>query len=563
MKKLLAILLAVCVMFGCTACGSQGEVIDETKTQVYVSHFNGGYGSEWITQMKQRFEAKYAGVSFEEGKSGVQVVISNHKTLGDALDFNTSDDYVFFLESNDYNTQALSAQPEIIDITDVVTGTFDINNVAGYENVPDIDDAEKNIISMFNETQVEALNLGTATEPAYYAVPWYEGFYGFSYDAKIFNEYNLFLDEDGVVGCKDTDTNLSKGPDNVSGTYDDGLPATYEEFFYLCEEMTNLGITPMVFSGAHQFYITNAINALITDNKGVAKERLSYDYNGSTEIIDKINEDGSFTTKTVEINNENGYLLFKQPAHYYGMQFLERLIRDNNGTYMYGNNFTDSYSQTQAQNNFLEANLRSDVADIAILAEGIWWVNEASTKFASLEQNYENASKQTKDVRFMPLPKATAAEGDEARKLTLLESQKSLMMIGSQVPEKYVPISKLFVQFCNTLENVQLFTTLTNTPRALTYSMGDKLDDLSPFGKSIMQMKEDENTEVVYQFSTNPLYAQNMTKFKKHETLAAFGYQYPSNALKEKGDKTAKDMFNDIASRWESNWVNNFGNYFN
>ena len=49
MKKLLAFFLAVCVVFGCSACGGGSEEkIDTTKTQLFVSHFAGGFGSEWI-----------------------------------------------------------------------------------------------------------------------------------------------------------------------------------------------------------------------------------------------------------------------------------------------------------------------------------------------------------------------------------------------------------------------------------------------------------------------------------------------------------------------------------
>ena len=334
MKKLLAILLAICCVFGCTACGGNGgggnggEAVDAKKTQLYVSHFTSGYGSTWIRKMKRDFEATYANVSFEDGKMGVQVMIDDHTTLGDAMDFHANDNWLFFLESNDYNTQAID-EAEVMDVTDVIMGTFDINSVAGHENTPDVDASAKDIYSKFNATQKSALNLGTESDPAYYGIPWYEGFYGLTYDAALFNKNYLYFTNNGSLGAQEGDANISKGTDNVAGTYDDGLPATYEEFFYLCDEMVNANITPVIFAGQHQFYIVNFINALIADYNGVAKERLNYDFNGTTQIITGWNGNTPILGD-VTISNANGYEIFKQPSYYYGLSFLERLIRGEN-----------------------------------------------------------------------------------------------------------------------------------------------------------------------------------------------------------------------------------------
>jgi len=573
MKKLLAILLAICCVFGCTACGGNGndnnkKKIDETKTQVYVSHFTSGYGSTWIRKMKKDFEAAYANVSFEDGKTGVEVVIDDHTTLGDAMDFHANDNYVFFLESNDYNNQAID-ESEIMDITDIVNGTFDINSVAGHENTPDVDPSAREIFSKFNDTQKAALNLGTETEPAYYGIPWYEGFYGLTYDAKLFSDRSLFFDANNIIGVNakgehfvgDPNPSLSAGPDNVSGTYDDGLPATYEQFFTLCDEMVNASIVPIIFAGQHQFYITNFINALIVDYNGVQKERLNYDFNGTTEIVNGWNGNTP-TLKEITINNANGYNIFRQPSYYYGLEFLEKLVRGNNRSYWYNESFSESYPWTDAQSKFLLANLDGEVQDIGMLAEGIWWTAEASGEFANNSLNFPNASEMERDLRWMPLPKHSSKATAGARRTTLLESQKSMMYISTETPDKYVPLCKLFMQFCNTQSSIEDFAVLTNTSRALTYELSDaSYNKLSPYGKSILDMKLDTNTDVVYQFSTNPLFAYNMSTFKKHMALESFGYTYPSNALEKESGKTAKDIFTQIGNVWEANWSNNFKNY--
>jgi len=530
------------------------------QTQLYVSHFTSGYGSTWIRKMKKDFEAAYANVSFEEGKMGVQIMIDDHVTLGDAMDFHANDNYVFFLDSNDYNNQAID-EKGIMDITDVVKGTFDINNVAGHENTPDVDPSAKEIFSKFNATQKSALNLGTETEPAYYGIPWYEGFYGLTYDAKLFNDRCLYFTKSGYISAREGDENISAGPDNVEGTYDDGLPATYEQFFALCDEMVDLNIVPIIFAGQHQFYITNVINALIADYNGVQKERLNYDFNGTTEIITGWSGNTPQLTP-VTITNANGYNIFRQPSYYYGLEFLEELIRGNNYSYWYGESFSEAYPWTDAQSKFLLANLDYAVQDIGMLAEGTWWTAEAAGEFANLSANYANASAMERDLRFMPLPKHSSKATSGARRTTLLESQKSMMYISTETPDKYVPLCKLFLQFCNTQSSIEDFTVLTNTSRALTYELSDaSYNKLTPYGKSILDMKNSPYTDVVYQFSTNPLYAYNMSRFKKHMALECFGYSYPSNLLESDSSKTAKDVFSQIANNWEIEWAANFYKY--
>jgi hypothetical protein len=197
-----------------------------------------------------------------------------------------------------------------------------------------------------------------------------------------------------------------------------------------------------------------------------------------------------------------------------------------------------------------------------MLAEGAWWTAEAAGEFANLSANYDGASEMERDIRWMPLPKHETKATAGARRTTLLESQKSMMYISTETPDKYVPLCKLFLQFCNTQSSIEDFAVLTNASRALTYELSEEsYNKLTPYGKSILDMKNSPYTDVVYQFSTNPLFAYNMSKFKKHMALESFGYTYPSNALERESSKTAKDIFTAVANNWESNWYNNFRNY--
>ena len=145
MKKLLAILLAVCVVLGCTACSPSGEKVDAKRTQIYVSNISSGYGDAWIYEMKSEFEEAYKDVSFEEGKTGVQVMISKvtdtYSTLYPSL-WNQQKAWVYFNENAQYDTMVKGGA--VLDITDVVTGEFDINEALGRTDVPDyVSDEDK------------------------------------------------------------------------------------------------------------------------------------------------------------------------------------------------------------------------------------------------------------------------------------------------------------------------------------------------------------------------------------------------------------------------------------
>lgn len=562
MKKLLSLILATTILVsGMTlgGCGNKGGVtIDKSKTQLYVSYFNGGFGSNWIDQMKSEFETAYANASFEEGKTGVQIIINKHKNTATNKNFDmlTDNSYVFFNENVPYGEYANS---KLLDITDVINGTFDINEVAGYEAIPDI--AEKDIIGKFSDLQKSALNIGSEQAPSYYAIPHYEGYYGLTYDAELFDDEGYFMYADGSFGATSGDENLSTGPDGEVGTYDDGLPNTYADFFNLCKIIADDGNVPMIFSGAYSFYIMGVISALIADYNGFDNERLLYTFNGTTDKYVESITNGVPNLVSKKIENSNGYDAFKQAGYYYGLSFLYELINGQNKEFLHDDCFKSSFSHTSAQSKYI-LSARTKPADIAMLAEGIWWQNEATSSFADMEKNYKNAGKNDRNFKFMPLPKATADEVGKG--LTLLESQSSYIMVRKNMPEKYIPLTKLFIQYCNTTDALKKFTVYDNTPRALNYTVTeDDMKEFSSFSKSVFEIKNDKNTKIIYQLSDNNLYLDNMGTFKKDKALQYGKYTAVSNAMNDDKKLTAETYFNGLYKSWKDRWAGEFGAYFN
>ena len=85
MKKLLKQIavggLAGLVSFGVVGCNRGGESVDESKTQLYVATFAGGFGSSWMDTLADRFETKYANVSFETGCAILAEYISKIRSI--------------------------------------------------------------------------------------------------------------------------------------------------------------------------------------------------------------------------------------------------------------------------------------------------------------------------------------------------------------------------------------------------------------------------------------------------------------------------------------------------
>ena len=86
-KKIIGLALSATMLASCTgiaACGrtriDDGD--DGTKTTLTVANYAGGFGEQWIVEMKNRFEEKYAETEFEPGKKGAVIKISQQHDGG-------------------------------------------------------------------------------------------------------------------------------------------------------------------------------------------------------------------------------------------------------------------------------------------------------------------------------------------------------------------------------------------------------------------------------------------------------------------------------------------------
>lgn len=569
-KKIFAVILGALMAIGAVGCGGTpiGEEVDVTKTQLYVGNYNGGVGTAWLEETAARFEDLYKDVCFEPGtdKKGVQIMIDADKQRfhGDNLLNNISSipEQVIFTERVFYDDYVASGK--IYDMTDVVTG-----DMSEWGETGTIEDK-------IGAAQKDLLN----RDGKYYAVPHYRLFSGIQYNVKLWeDEGYYFAREGGFVSPGSTPETEPRGlgPDGKTGvvdgvdcSLDDGLPATYDEFFELCDYICETGNVPFTWTGEHLAQYTGYLYwALYADFEGEARLMPNFDFTGTVDdIIDGWNADGTPIVKRVDITRQNGYELRQQLGRYYALSFLERIVRGNPArkfTYYHNRAFGLTYSHLNAQEDFIKSYYEN--APVAMLLEGSWWENEADAPngaFQTAAQEYGAAAgRKNSKFGFMPLPKATREE--VGKPFTTVDVYDSYIVFNANLKGKpdQIALAERFAKFCCTREEMAKFTQSTGLPKSLSYTMTDaEIEPLTHYEKQLWNTNR--NGAVVLPYSSDKLYRNNLGTLRyTYDWMTTVGgrpYGIPVKAYKD--DKvTARQYFDGMkmtAAAWNNLYSKDF-----
>ena len=516
-----------------TACGStdsNGTKIDQSRTQLYVSNYDGGFGSEWLDAAAARFEKLYADKSFQQGRMGVQIVPVNAKKNGDQImsEMLTTSNDVFFCENVPYREAVLSDY--FLDITDAVTKPLSDFGESG------------TIEAKLTEQQRNWFNM----DGKYYAIPHYEGYYGMFYDVDTFDERKLFFDDSGNF------TNYAgrgNGADGTSGTYDDGLPVNTTQFFKLLDEMKRQEIEPVAWPGKYKQYASYAMNAYHMQYEGIEQAMLNYTLNGEAKTLITIGGDGvPMPLDAMNIDETNAYELQRQAGNYYALDWMERII---DGKYYYLGCFNQSQTHLDNQEDFLLGAYEKSKKEIGILFDGTWWENEANSTFEEMAKRYNNAGKYDRRFGVMPFP---MPDGTENGNTVLLDYLASTSFVNSKVPEYKKQLAIDFVRFCATDESLTEFTKITNTLKAFNYTLQpEDIQELTYFGQQVWNLKE--NSNIIYKYSSTPKYYKNQTFFNLDTSIWNMGTQnIPVDGLLK--GTSAAEYFNGIYNTRQKAWGN-------
>ena len=553
-KNFLALFISAVMAFSTLAVTGCAKPIGgghEDEIVVKVWNYDGGVGNSWLDQnvigsAADRFMKENEGREFPNGKTGVYIDVYADKN--DPLNTITTSEYsVFFLEGLAYNNLANGIA---LDIDDVVTGTNK------YES-------GKTIASKMNSDVQSAL---TAYDGHYHVIPHYQSYDSLTYNKTLFDDNNFYFAakasdyansnaSDPAYGfIKNSSCEKTVGPDGVKNTSDDGLPSSIDELICLCEYVKAKSKTPFIwyngFNKAYQQKLTNALWAAMEGYDGAMTQfTFKSKANTTTRIITNLNDDGTYETEDVAINENNAYLVYQQESRYHALRFCEYLFSNAN---KFHEDATGSASHTDVQKDFMKD-------DVAMLIEGTYWQNEATDALTFVD--YPDLK--DVEVAYMPLPvqgTGSVTEGN-GKKPVLIDTHSSFAFINANTATKHdqyvLQVAKEFLQFCYTDESLANFTVDSSVTRGLDYSLGDRVDELSDYAKSVWNAKE--NGKVVVPISGHNLYVKNPSTFSMYsasllwKTSAGIGYSRPWGGFRD-GGLSAKAYF--LGMKKDSSWWN-------
>lgn len=540
MKKLFTkfacLALAALCTVSFTACGagngggeSGGNVdIDVNKTQLYVGLVPSGYGNSWLYKEFERFEKAYADYEFEPGtgKKGVQCIlddISYGNTIAQSL---ASARYKIVM-TQDVNYNDLITKKLILNLNDILHAEFDDTDISGNAVKSTIYDKFTSVEARENYT----INGGI------YAIPFVSGEDGISYDRDLFEEKGLFFlatDPDNgdyhayyetegsekvylLGGKPGSGEVLSMGRDGVPGTYDDGLPATYEQFYFLMDTIMDLGMTPITWSGKYlNEYGRNLLYSFWVNNEGFENMRLNYTFDGVAKDLIDIDASGNITKlPDTVIDENNGYLLTRQEGKYQALEFFNTVLKKMKARDAKGYNLAtkDSIDHLMAQDNFLRSVVKAETNSaqynrIAMFHDGAYWENEATSTFNLMGPGY---GKKDRKIGWMPHPHPTE-EGIGGT--VFMGASSSMIMVNANIektPELMDVVTK-FLQFMNTRESLVEFMQMTSMTRPMDFTMTEsEVAEMSYFGQCLYY--KFKNSEILDPMSNKPVYLRNYTTF--------------------------------------------------
>ena len=345
-------------------------------------------------------------------------------------------------------------------------------------------------------------------EGKFFAAPFFESYHQLIYDVDLFDQYNLWF-KDGGGFVSSTEDKKSAGQDGKFGTWDDGLPITYSDFFLMMDRMVARGITPLTWTGQYaDAYTTNFIHSFIADYDG-ENFNTYWSYDGEIKVItntDFTESDAKTFSldpadlETVTITPENGKdYLHSTAGKYYALKFA----KDISSNPMY-RTYNYAESHTGVQRSFLMSNMEGVDSPIAMLIEGGWWLNESTAVFNEMAEINEKYSKENRRFDVMPIPKAD--DGSSAPGHTVAPYTGNSAVFVSAFSQKQ-DIAELFFRFLHSDEVMCLFTQYSGCLRPYEYDLSPIYDSLSYYVKNVIDMTKDTN--FIYKVPTGELYKES------------------------------------------------------
>ena len=560
LKKALALSQTLLLFAGIAGCaGNSTEEYDETKYHLYISAYDCGYGRAWLEMYEKEFEERYADYTFNDGtdRKGVDVHLDwNQVNLqGMITSMKGSQNQIYFNMMDYYD---LVVSDNALDLTAILN-----------EDMADVGEPGNTVLKKIPEDMKGYY--GSVRQGKYYAVPSTETWNGINYDKDLFRTKRLYLASewnDSVsvfTSGEEGDLPKSKGPDDIAGTYDDGLPATISQFYDLLNQMTNVaGVTPFTFS-ANLGYAEMLPMALWANFEGKEQMQLNFSLKGEAKDLITVSADGKVTqdAEPTVINDSNGYELTRQQGIYRALKVAEDLVDNNTGKSYFSNNaFAGDQDHIAAQEEYLYSAIEGN--PIAFLVEGSYWTAESAGVFNDITNSYgegDEYSVKKRNFAYMQLPHYDGSRVGE--KQTIVAETLPCVAKGGQTDSDY-DLTRLFIKFINTDDMIYNYLVVAGYPRgvkAVREMNAEEKASITPYAVSLL--KAQQNSDILHDVSTNPLWVRNASgtmRFRTNKNGWCFRmnttYQQPLRNMYNDGNGliTAYSFFNGMYSTMKNDW---------
>lgn len=550
LTKCIALFIAVLTLTSTLAfsagCAPTGN-IDTSKSQLRVYSFTGGVGRSFLDDVITRFQNDYANYEFEpgSGKKGVQIIPSAVKS-SEINTLASSGNHVLFSEAVNYD--AIATGFDALDVTDIVRTP--LNQILG-------NDVCNETVTIESKLYPESIDYLTFKNDKYYGLPHYSYYSTLIYNKKLFDDNKLYFKDNPTDVTSPEDYFIfsssdvkSCGPDGKMNTNDDGLPATWDEFWILCDYMRET-ITPFTFtnnnSGESLEYLLNAVYLNLA---GKDEARLNYTYDSKGEkitIIESFDAQGKPVTKQEVVTNENyGTVLNSSLAKYQAIEVANKVV---NGTNYRTTDSKTGLNMLRVQQNYIESRHYGD-KPTAFLIEGSYWYNEAAdANYFEDAKNAYNGFESMNEFLPMPLPRTYNGTSNDVKghetKPVVNDQPDAYGVINAKFAgdENLINLAKMFFAYCYTQESLEQFTILSRCPKNLNYEIEE--GKLTGYAKA--NWEHYKNADLVNPYAGNDIYLNKKRQFSLHLSNSFWrGKTYSSVYASMRDGRTPQDYFKDV-----------------
>ena len=569
----LSTLMLVASMGGMTACGGGGgsgngpdngnnkyvyNVPGANKLTIKIKNFGGGPGNVWLEEAAERFAQLKQNEQYGD-KTGV---------------------YITYEPTYNQNTTSMKGDSTSIFFDERASDPSTLSQNGLLLNLDSIVKDETREGGSLESKIFESAKDGIKKDGSYYALPHYEYYTGLSYNRTTFEDLAAYFaaeDEDNVYAYSskygkanfvgDMTAKKSVGPDGESGTADDGLPCSLDEFILLCDYIKTESdgeIAPLTVSGLHYKYVEYILIGFWSSLAGTEQMRNYYNCTGEIEVVERDEKgDLQFTDEnlfqginyikkpktkwvTMAEDGSEGWKGNDMAAKYYATAIYEIIVKEG---FFSATAKSGKDHWTTQMDLFMDGKM--DTNNSAMLVEGSYWYNEANENGGlSYYETFVGKNRSELDVQWMSLPTNVFAEGATGKDACFLDCGQSYAMINGNVESN--PALKQacldFIKFCYSEAELSAFTAKTGLARAISYELdATQKAGMSKFTRGLWEERDNvAGANVVALSGTTATFkkARNTIKLSLDAGVLSDGYNKFWMVIENKG---AKQVFSDCS----------------